>query len=104
MSDTAENPTAAAAEQDGQLSDSARVEAFSDGVLAIPITLSSAFRSGSRPNEVTAFILYAIAAAFMAFTWLLLFRYLASIGNQILPPLQVSAGQGLIAGYGGQAF
>lgn len=154
MSDTAENPTAAAAEHGGQLSDSARVEAFSDGVLAIAITLlvldlrapgsgdmrgqllgewpaylaylasfayigviwvnhhqlftriaavdlgllwrnlalllgvsvlsfptavlSSAFRSGSRPNEVTAFILYAIAAAFMAFTWLLLFRYLAT--------------------------
>jgi TMEM175 potassium channel family protein len=39
MSDTAENPTAAAAGQGGQLSDSARVEAFSDGVLAIAITL-----------------------------------------------------------------
>jgi uncharacterized membrane protein len=142
-----------AAEPGGRLSDSARVEAFSDGVLAIAITLlvldlrapgsgsfrhqllaewpgylaylasfayigviwvnhhqlftriaavdlgllwynlglllgasvlpfptavlSGAFRSGSRPNEVTAFVLYAVVAAFMAFTWLLLFRYLA---------------------------
>jgi uncharacterized membrane protein len=143
-----------AAEQSGRLSDSARVEAFSDGVLAIAITLlvldlrapgsgdfrhrllvdwptylaylasfayvgviwvnhhqlftriaavdlgllwrnlalllgasvlpfptavlGSAFRSGGRPNEVTAFVLYALVAAFMALTWLLLFRYLAA--------------------------
>ncbi len=151
--DMAEDASAAGA-QGGRLSDSARAEAFSDGVLAIAITLlvldlrapgpgdmrnqlldewpaylaylasfayigviwvnhhqlftrigavdlgllwrnlllllgasvlpfptavlSSAFRSGSRPNELTAFILYAIVAAFMAFTWLVLFRYLAA--------------------------
>jgi uncharacterized membrane protein len=143
-----------AAQQGSRLSDSARVEAFSDGVLAIAITLlvldlrapgpgnmgsqlldewpaylaylasfgyigviwvnhhqlftriaavdlgllwrnlslllgasvlpfptavlSSAFRSGTRSNEVAAVILYAIVAAFMAFTWLVLFRYLAT--------------------------
>jgi uncharacterized membrane protein len=143
-----------AGQQDGRLSDSARVEAFSDGVLAIAITLlvldlrapgagdmrhqllgewpaylaylasfayigviwvnhhqlftriaavdlgllwrnlgvllgvsvlpfptavlSGAFRSGSRSNEVTAVVLYALVAGFMALTWLVLFHYLAA--------------------------
>jgi uncharacterized membrane protein len=144
-----------AAEQGGRLSDSARVEAFSDGVLAIAITLlvlnlrapggggdmrrelldqwpayvaylasfayvgviwvnhhqlftriaavdlgllwrnlglllgvsvlpfptavlSSAFRQGTGSNQVTACVLYALVAAFMALTWLVLFHYLAT--------------------------
>lgn len=146
-----------AAARGGRLSDSARVEAFSDGVLAIAITLlvldlrapaehsqaswlsqllhqwpaylaylasfgyigviwvnhhqlftriaavdlgllwrnlvlllgasvlpfptavlSSAVLDGRRLDEVTAFVLYALVAAFMASTWLLLFHHLAT--------------------------
>ena len=40
--------------------------------------LSSAFRNGTRSNEVTGSILYAVIAALMSFTWLVLFHYLAT--------------------------
>lgn len=51
------------------------------GVSVLPFptaVLSSAFRYGGRGDETTAIVLYAVVAAFMALTWLLLFRYLAS--------------------------
>jgi hypothetical protein len=48
-------------------------------VLPFPTAvLSSAFRSGGRSDEVKAFVLYALVAAFMALTWLLQFHYLAT--------------------------
>jgi len=51
------------------------------GVSVLPFptaVLSSAFGSGSRPDEVTASVFYALVAAFMAATWLVLFHYLAT--------------------------
>jgi uncharacterized membrane protein len=51
------------------------------GVSVLPFptaVLSSAFRYGGRRNETTAIVLYALVAAFMALTWLLLFHYLAA--------------------------
>ena len=48
-------------------------------VLPFPTAvLSSAFRNGSRSNEVTGSILYAVIAAVMALAWLVLFHYLAT--------------------------
>jgi uncharacterized membrane protein len=48
-------------------------------VLPFPTAvLSSAFRNGSRSNELTASILYALIAGFMATAWLVLFHYLAT--------------------------
>lgn len=54
-------------------------------VLPFPTAvLSSAFLDGRLPNEVTAFVLYALVAAFMAFTWLVLFHHLATHGRLLL--------------------
>jgi uncharacterized membrane protein len=50
------------------------------GVSVLPFptaVLSSAFRYGGRRDEMIATVLYALVAAFMAFTWLVLFHYLA---------------------------
>ncbi|HXB49757.1 MAG TPA: TMEM175 family protein [Streptosporangiaceae bacterium] len=48
-------------------------------VLPFPTAvLSSAFRNGSRSNEVTGSILYVVIAAVMALAWLVLFHYLAT--------------------------
>ncbi len=47
-------------------------------VLPFPTAvLSGAFLDGRRPNEVTSIVLYTLVAAFMAFTWLVLFHHLA---------------------------
>jgi TMEM175 potassium channel family protein len=52
---------------------------LSSSVLPFPTAvLSSAFRNRSRSNEVTGSILYALIAALMSFTWLVLFHYLAT--------------------------
>jgi uncharacterized membrane protein len=48
-------------------------------VLPFPTAvLSSAFRNGSRSNEIIASIFYLVIAAFMSFSWLILFHYLAT--------------------------
>jgi uncharacterized membrane protein len=163
--DATDNDTHPAEPARGRLSDSSRVEAFSDGVLAIVITLlvldlhapathfltelsrqwpaylaylasfgyvgviwvnhhqlftriaavdsgllwrnlalllatsvlpfptavlGNAFQFGSRADEVTAFVLYALVAAVMALTWLLLFHYL-SVSGRLLEPNTPSA-------------
>lgn len=51
------------------------------GVSVLPFptaVLSSAFGTGSRPNEVTAAVLYALVAGGMGLAWLVLFHYLAT--------------------------
>jgi uncharacterized membrane protein len=51
-------------------------------VLPFPTAvLSSAFQHGNHGDQVTALILYALVAAAMAATWLLLFHYLATNGR-----------------------
>jgi uncharacterized membrane protein len=51
-------------------------------VLPFPTAvLSSAFQHGNHGDQVTALIFYALVAAVMAATWLLLFHYLATNGR-----------------------
>ena len=48
-------------------------------VLPFPTAvLGSAFQHGNRHDQMTGLIFYALVAAVMATTWLLLFHYLAS--------------------------
>jgi hypothetical protein len=48
-------------------------------VLPFPTAvLSRAFQHEDHPDKVTAFVLYALVAEFMASTWLLLFHYLST--------------------------
>jgi uncharacterized membrane protein len=55
-------------------------------VLPFPTAvLGNAFQYGSHADEVTAFVLYAMVAAVMAITWLLVFHYLAR-NEQLLEP------------------
>jgi uncharacterized membrane protein len=55
-------------------------------VLPFPTAvLGNAFQYGSRADEVTAFVLYALVAAVMALTWLVLFHYL-STRERLLEP------------------
>ena len=55
-------------------------------VLPFPTAvLGNAFQKGSHADQVTAFVLYALIAAAMALTWLLLFHYL-SVSDRLLEP------------------
>jgi uncharacterized membrane protein len=55
-------------------------------VLPFPTAvLGNAFQYGNHSDEVTAFVLYALVAAVMALTWLLLFHYL-STSERLLEP------------------
>jgi uncharacterized membrane protein len=59
---------------------------LSTSVLPFPTAvLGNAFEYGRHADEVTAFVLYALVAAVMAGTWLVLFHYL-SVNERLLEP------------------
>jgi uncharacterized membrane protein len=59
---------------------------LSTSVLPFPTAvLGNAFQFGSHADQVTAFVLYALVAAVMAVSWLLLFHYL-SVSERLLEP------------------